>query len=191
MWAVPVVVACVQAQDAFETASEDEDAIEAVAADGAHPALGVGVCVRRSHGCLDHLDPLGAEDLVEGTTELGVALVDQQPESGLVLASLDNEVAGLLGYPGAVRLGRAGDEFESAGREREEEEHVDPLQRQRLDGEEVTGEHAGGLLAAGTRANDWRARSGAGGTPAPLSTLRIVVGEAACPSCLSSPPIRW
>src|SRR5437588_2608005 len=44
-------------------------------------------------------------------------------------------------------VGRASDELDLAGGEREEEEHVDPLQRERLDGEEVAGEHAGSLLA--------------------------------------------
>jgi hypothetical protein len=81
---VPVVVLCVHAQDTFEmSASEDEDAIQAVAADRAHPALGVGVRVRGLHGCPDHLDPLGTEDLVESTAELPVAVMDQQPERQL------------------------------------------------------------------------------------------------------------
>ena len=45
---VLVVVAAVHAQHSFEmSASEDEDPIEAVAADGAYPALGEGVRVLR------------------------------------------------------------------------------------------------------------------------------------------------
>jgi hypothetical protein len=48
---VLVVVLCVEPQDALEmSASKDEDAIEAVAANGTHPAPGVGVCLRRFHG---------------------------------------------------------------------------------------------------------------------------------------------
>ncbi len=60
--------------------SEDQDAIEAVAADGPDPALGECVRVRRSDRRPDHLDPLGAKDLVEGAAELRVAVVDQQLE---------------------------------------------------------------------------------------------------------------
>jgi hypothetical protein len=60
MGPVLVVMLGVDAEDSFEvSASDDEDAIEAVAADGAHPALGEGVRVRRSHRSADHLDPVG------------------------------------------------------------------------------------------------------------------------------------
>ncbi len=62
-------------------------------------------------------------------------------------AQLDDAVAGLLRDPGAVRVRGAGDELDSARRERDEEEDVDPLQPERLDGEEVAGERAGSLLA--------------------------------------------
>jgi hypothetical protein len=172
---VPVVVRCVHAQNAFEmSASEDEDAIEAVAADGAHPALCVRVCVWRLNGCLDHLDLLGAEDLVEGRAELRIAVMDQQPQPPLVVAELDDEVAGLLGHPGAVGIGRAGEIRCSAS--------VSTVKKS-----------LASVLAACWRRNerhDWRARSGAGGTPWRLRILRIVVGEAASPRCLSSPAIR-
>ena len=46
-----VVMLRIDGQDAVEMpASEDKDAIEAVIADGAHPALGEGVRVRCWHG---------------------------------------------------------------------------------------------------------------------------------------------
>ncbi len=47
-------------------------------------------------------------------------------------AQLDDAVAGLLRDPGAVRVRGAGDELDSARRERDEEEDVDPLQPERL-----------------------------------------------------------
>jgi hypothetical protein len=129
------------------SASEDEDAIKAIAADGPHPALSERVRVRRSNRRPDHLDPLGAEDFVEGAAELRVTIVDQQLKLRLMLAQLHGEIARLLADPDAVRVGCAGDELEPAGRERDEEEDVDPPQRERLDREEITGERAGGLLA--------------------------------------------
>jgi hypothetical protein len=51
------------------------------------------------------------------------------------------------GNPGAVWVGCGSDELDSARREREEEEHVDPLQAEGLDREEIARERAGGLLA--------------------------------------------
>jgi hypothetical protein len=55
---VLVVVRGVDTQDSVKvSASDDEDAIEAVAADRPHPTLGECVRVRRSDRSPDHLDP--------------------------------------------------------------------------------------------------------------------------------------
>src|SRR5215211_4422248 len=149
VWAYRVgFVVGVCAQDSFEvTAPHDEDAIEAVVADRAHPALSERVRVRRLYRRSDHRDAFRAEDFVEGAAELSVAVVDQQSEVASFLAGLHDEVASLLRDPGAVWVGCGSDELESARREREEEEHVDPLQAERLDCEEIARERAGGLLA--------------------------------------------
>src|SRR5919106_2614357 len=142
MWPVLVVVVAVDAEHMLEVAAaEDEDAVEAVGADGADPALGVGVRVRRLDGRADQLDALAPEDLVEGVAELRVAVVDEKPER-LLVAELHDQVARLLDDPAAVRIRGAGDVLDPPGRERYEEEHVDPLQEGRLHGEEVAGEHA-------------------------------------------------
>jgi hypothetical protein len=50
--------------------------VEAIGAHGAHPALGIGVRVRRPHRRLDHVDALAAEDLVEAAAEPRVAVMD-------------------------------------------------------------------------------------------------------------------
>jgi hypothetical protein len=77
VWPVLVVVAAVDAEDMLEVApAEDEDPVEAVSADRAHPTLGVGVRVRGLDGRADDRDALGAKDLVEGVAELCVAIVD-------------------------------------------------------------------------------------------------------------------
>ena len=79
MWPVLVVMALVDAQDVLEVMrAEDEDPIEAFGADRADPAFGVGVGVRRLDRCADHLDALGAEDLVEGVAEFRVAVVNEE-----------------------------------------------------------------------------------------------------------------
>src|ERR671919_2676297 len=101
MWPVLVVVVVVDAEHMLEVeAAEDEDAVEAVGADGADPALGVGVPVRRLDGRADHLDALAPEDLVEGVAELRVAVVDEKPE-WLLVAELHDQVARLLDDPAA------------------------------------------------------------------------------------------
>src|SRR5215216_6724558 len=85
---VLVVVTAVDAEDVLEVAAaEDEDAVEAVGAERSYPAFGVGVRVWRLDRGADHLDALGAEDLVGGVAELRVAVVDEDPE-GLLVAEL-------------------------------------------------------------------------------------------------------
>src|SRR5438105_11126897 len=121
--------------------AEDQDPVEAVGANRAHPALSDGVRGRSLDWRAYHLDALRAEDFVEGVAELRVAIVDEEPER-LLAAELHDEVARLLGDPAAVRVRAAGDVLDPPGRERDEEEDVDPLQEDRLDGQEVAGEHA-------------------------------------------------
>jgi hypothetical protein len=99
VWPVLVVVAAVDAKHLLEMAAvEDEDPIEAVSANGAHPTPGEGIRVRRLDRRVDHLDALRPKDLVEGAAELAVAIMDHEPERLLIL-ELHGEVARLLGDP--------------------------------------------------------------------------------------------
>src|SRR6266536_2169121 len=88
--------------------SDDQDPVEAIGANCAHPTLGVGIRVRGSNRGADHADAFGAEHLVEGVAELRVSIADAKPEP-LLVTELHNEVAGLLGDPAPVRVWRAGD----------------------------------------------------------------------------------
>src|SRR5262249_51464157 len=49
--------------------------------------------------------------------------------------------------PSAARVGGAARQVDAAALEFDEEEHVEAAQGERLDGEEIAGEYAGGLLA--------------------------------------------
>ena len=65
MWPVLVVVGAVDAEHLLEmAAAEDEDSVETLSAEGADPALGVSVRLRRSHRRLDdnpRLSPLSPQ----------------------------------------------------------------------------------------------------------------------------------
>ena len=74
-----------------------------------------------------------------------VAVVDQEPHP--LEQARGAEVARLLGHRGAARIGGAARQVHAAACEFDAEEQVEAAQRDRLDGEEVAGEHAGGLLA--------------------------------------------
>jgi hypothetical protein len=127
VWTVLVVVTTVDAEYVLEmAATEDQDPVETISAESSDPALGVGVRVRHLDRRADHPDALRSEDLVEGVAELRVAVVDEKAER-LLVAEPHDQVARLLGDPTAVRIRRAGVVLDPSGRERDEEEDVDPL----------------------------------------------------------------
>jgi hypothetical protein len=60
------------------------------------------------------------EDVVEAAAELGVAIVDEKAKRALATIKRHQQVARLLGCPGAGRVRRADDELDPAALEREE-----------------------------------------------------------------------
>ncbi len=142
-----VVMAGVDAKHVLELApAEDEQAVEALATDAADPALGVCVRIRCLDGRADHGDSLALQDVIATARELRVAIVDKKAERLFAIIESHQQVASLLGDPGACWVRSAGDELDPAALQRDEEEHVDPFQPGRLDGEEITGERRRGLL---------------------------------------------
>jgi hypothetical protein len=87
------------------------------------------------------------EDLIEAAAELGVAIADQEAERLLATIDRHEQVARLLRDPGACRVRRASNELDPAALERDEEEHIDPLQPGGLDREEITSERRRRVLA--------------------------------------------
>ena len=57
--------------------ADDQRPVEALPADAADPALGVGSRFRRSYRSFDDANTFGAEDLVELATELAVTITDR------------------------------------------------------------------------------------------------------------------
>ena len=61
--------------EAFELPKvPDDGAVEELAAQGADPAVGVGVRHRGPNRCLENLEAFGSENLVEGVGELAAAV---------------------------------------------------------------------------------------------------------------------
>ncbi len=74
-----VVVVDVDAEHLLKLSrADDQDPGEAVAADGADPALGERVRLRHPERRADDLDAFASEDLVEDVAELAVAIVDRK-----------------------------------------------------------------------------------------------------------------
>src|SRR6266513_895743 len=145
---VSVVMGGVDAEHLLEVAAvDDQDPVEALAAEGADPTLGVRIRIRSSDGRPDDPHALAAEDLVEGAAELTVASVKQKAEGPFLVGQVHQEVARLLCDPAPIRIARARHELDPTTLERDEEEDVDPREPDRLDRQEVAGEHRRRLLA--------------------------------------------
>jgi hypothetical protein len=103
---VAVVVLDVDPKDLLEVAaSDDQQPVQTLGPDRPHPALGVRVRRGCPHRRAEHLATVRAEDLVETAAELGVPVVDKEAHLPAPLAQDQQEVAGLLGDPAAVRVG--------------------------------------------------------------------------------------
>jgi len=115
--------------------------IEAFASHASDPSFGITIGLRRPDRRQHDLDVFSGEHFVEGSGELRVPISNQEPDSSDIgFIESDEEVAGLLGDPGAV--GFAGDtETQDASRlQVQEEQHVDRLEPHGLNGEEVAGD---------------------------------------------------
>lgn len=86
-------------------AAQDQQVVEALAAEGAYPTFGEGVGVGRLHRGPDDPGTDGAPYRIEGSGELGVAVADEEPDRQGAAARGDEEVAGLLGNPPAGGVG--------------------------------------------------------------------------------------
>jgi hypothetical protein len=81
-------------------AVDDQDPVEALAAESANPTLGVRIRVRSSDRRPDDPHALAVEDLVEGAAELTVAVVKQKAEgAGYENSVLRDEMRNLQARP--------------------------------------------------------------------------------------------
>ena len=90
--------------------------------------------------------PANRKTFVEVTRELAVAVTDRKPRLDAVVIKLHQQGARLLGHPGAVRVGRDPGQMHTASRQLDEEQHIEPLQEERVDSDEFALEYARRLL---------------------------------------------
>ena len=148
VWPGGVVVGNVLLQHLLQMAPpEDEHPIQALAAHSSHPALGNRVRARRLGGCPHDAHAFGPEHRVEGGRELGIPVVDQQGRAPALVLKLPGQLPSLLGDSGGGWVLRAAGHEHPPRVELDEEQHEQRLQPERLDREEVTGEHPLGVGA--------------------------------------------
>jgi hypothetical protein len=102
MWAMSVVMLDVLLQYQVQvTGSGDQEMVKALSAQCADPAFGDRIRPRCPDGGAEDGDVGAGEDRVEGGGEFAVAIADQEPKLLGTFAEVHQQVAGLLGHPGA------------------------------------------------------------------------------------------
>ena len=136
MWSLLEVMRNVSLEHSLEMPTTvDQDVVEALLAHGPHKALREGVRPRCPDRRSDDPDALAAEHRIERSRERGVSVAQEEPHTRQPL--LDGEVPRLLGDPRGVGVLGHARQVHSAGRELDEEQDVERLEADRLDGEEV------------------------------------------------------
>ena len=143
---VAVVVVDVLVDNGFEMPSpDDQHPIEALPADRADEAPGKCIGTRCPDRDTDGSDALGVEYLVEAGRELCVAIPDQEPDRTRSVGQVHGEVPRLLDHPRSGWVSGDSGHVHPSGVEFDEEQDVEPPQKHGVHGEEVAGQHRGGL----------------------------------------------
>ena len=125
--------------------SDDQEVVDAFSAQGADEAFGDGVRSRCPDRGAEDADVGAGEHRVEGGGELAVPIADQELELGGVVTEVDEQVAGLLGHPGAGGVGGDPGEVYAATAVLDHHQDVEAAQEGGVDVGEVDGEDRVGL----------------------------------------------
>jgi hypothetical protein len=132
-------------------AVDDQYSVEKFPADSSNPSFGDRIGPGCSHRGAQDLNTFVGEHGIKNTGEHAVAVPNQKLELGCAVAQIHQKISRLLGHPGATGIGGDSEEVDSTGRVLHHEQHVHPLQQQRVDAEEVRGKNAPRLLAQNCR----------------------------------------
>ena len=140
MLPVPVVVVSEHVKSAFEVlVVQNQQPVETFRADGAHESLGDSVGLWRAKWRPNDLSPLASEHLIKLIGEFLIPIANQKPQRFRALGQSPRQLTRLLDDPRGTRVRRATGHMHTAAAQFDEEEHVEALQPDRLDGEEVDG----------------------------------------------------
>jgi len=127
---------------------QDQKPVETLRANRPHEPFGNCVRLRGAKRRANDLNPVASEHAVKTVGEFPIPVADEETEGFPVLGQDPRELSGLLCDPLTARLGRASREMHTTTAQLDQEEHVESLEPDRLDGKEIYREHAApGALA--------------------------------------------
>lgn len=154
--------------------ASDEKSVGAFGAGGAYPPLREGVRPRALRRRRDDLGVVAGEDGVEGGSELGIAIPDEEPEATGSFSQIHQQIPGELRHPLAARMGGDAEEVDAPGLDLHDEEDVQPLEEDGVHVHEAAGQEGVGLRA---KEGAPGLLGGAGGRPDLLRIRRMVAAE--------------
>lgn len=126
---------------------EDQQSVGAFAADAADPPFGICICSWSLRWCPQHGDAGRCKDGVEGVGDLGVPVADEEAKPLGALVQVHEQVPGLLRHPHTRRVPGDAQHVDPSAGDLHHEEHIQPLQQDRIHGEEIAGENTASLGA--------------------------------------------
>jgi hypothetical protein len=169
--------------------SDDQKVVEALATRRPDEAFDDGVRAWRLDRGADDADAGAGEDCVEAGGELAVSVADQETELGGAVAEVHEQVAGLLGDPGAGGVGGDPGEVYTTAAVLDHDQDAEAAQEYGVDVGEVDHEDRVGLrreeLSPGGPGP-----SGAGSSPALFKMFQTVEAATEWPRRTSSPWMR-
>lgn len=114
----------------------DQDAVGALATDGAHEPFGVTVRPRGPRWRFDDRDVLAVKYCIEAGRKLGVAVSEEEAERADPFAEIHSQVAGGLGDPLSPRMGGHPQDVDPAGAYFDHEQYVQASQEHGVEMEE-------------------------------------------------------
>src|SRR5262249_8057036 len=126
---------------------QHEQPVETLRPNRSYEALGDPIRLRRPKRRAHDFDLLGLKHIVEARGELLTAVADEKPEGFRPISESPGQLRGLLCDPSRRPRRRAPREMDLASAQFNKKEHIQSLQPDRLDGEEIHGEQAPAMRA--------------------------------------------
>lgn len=126
---------------------DDQDPIQDLSSDAAHEALGDGVRSGSPHRSLDHLDAGRGEHRIEHGGEFGITISDEEPERPARVVQVHHQVTGQLCQPDPGGVRSDPEDMDLASGVLDDEERVQPAQRDGIDVKQVASQDRVGLSA--------------------------------------------
>jgi len=118
---------------------QNDQFIETFFTDASYPTFSISVSIGSPNRRKNNLDVFRCKNCIKRVCELAIAVVNEKAQWWRAFLGSPDELPGLLRHPVAGGMRGTTGEVDTSSAKFDEEEHVQRLQKQGLNGEEVTG----------------------------------------------------